>query len=82
MARLSRFEAADILQRCNAADSDFHTLPSSAVDALLDFADSHGYRKPRHANGSRGRYWHAYLQRLASNRFIYVAHRAMTKGNR
>ena len=42
---------------------DFHTLRSSTVDSLLTVADQYKYRKPKSANGSRGRYFHDYLQR-------------------
>ncbi len=45
--------------------ANFHTLNSSKVVRLLEFADEYGYRKPKSANGSRGRYWHEYLQRVA-----------------
>lgn len=45
--------------------ADFHTLSSYQVDRLLDHARMNGYRKPRNANGSRGRYYHAMLQRRA-----------------
>ncbi len=48
---------ADLLQR------DFCTLSSSEVQRVLDEADEAGYRKPKNANGSRGRYFHALLQR-------------------
>ncbi len=44
-------------------DSDFHALRSSEVDGVIAAADSRGYRKPRNANGSRARYFHAYLRR-------------------
>ncbi len=65
--RLSRSAAHDILQRCGIAKgADYHTLATDAVDKLISEADSHGYRKPTHANGSRGRYFHAYVQRTAS----------------
>lgn len=53
-------EALVILNRLNA-NADFHTLSSSVVDELLKEADKIGYRKPKNANGSRGRYFHAYL---------------------
>lgn len=46
--------------------ADFHTLPSSKVDALLTEANRVGYRKPKHANGSRGRYFHDMMQRRAT----------------
>ena len=44
---------------------EFHVLTSSEVDGVLAAADSRGYRKPRTANGSRARYFHQYLRRLA-----------------
>jgi len=43
----------------------FFTLYAWQVDALLVEADRVKYRKPRNANGSRGRYFHDRLQRLA-----------------
>jgi hypothetical protein len=58
--------AAEILHRCHVPiGADFHTLSSSQVEALLVEADKHKYRKPRNANGSRGRYFHEMLQRRA-----------------
>lgn len=45
--------------------SDFHALRSSQVDQLLEEADKQRYRKPRNANGSRARYFHARLCRMA-----------------
>lgn len=42
---------------------DFHTLSSEEVERLLAEADSVKYRKPKNANGSRARYFHAKLQR-------------------
>jgi len=65
MARLTPFDAADILDRTHAR-GDFHALPSAVVDALIAEADAYGYRKPRNANGSRARYFHAYLSRTAA----------------
>lgn len=50
--------------------SDFHTLRSSHVDALLEHAKRWRYRKPRNANGSRARYFHAMLQRRATDKFF------------
>jgi hypothetical protein len=44
---------------------DFHALTSSEVESVIAAADAHGYRKPRNANGSRGRSFHAYLSRAA-----------------
>ena len=46
--------------------ADFFTLRFEQQDALASLAKRAGYRKPRNANGSTGRYFHAYLQRLAA----------------
>ena len=46
-------------------DRDFHALDSAQVERILIAADRWRYRAPRNANGSRARYFHAYLQRLA-----------------
>lgn len=62
--KIDSVTASDILSRVGAdRDTDFHTLPSRQVDRLLEFADLYKYRKPKNANGSRGRYFFAYLQR-------------------
>lgn len=45
---------------------DFHTLPSSTVRNVIRAADSYGYRAPQHRNGSRARYFYAYLARRAA----------------
>jgi hypothetical protein len=57
--------AREILDHCQA-HGNLHALPASTVESLLDFADEYRYRKPKDANGSRGRYFHALLQRRAS----------------
>jgi hypothetical protein len=44
---------------------DFCTLSYSEVTRVLEVADAFRYRKPNNANGSRGRYYFARLQRLA-----------------
>ncbi len=65
-ARLDRRQARGILLLCRAPfGTDFHALPSSVVESLIEAADLRGYHKPRNANGSRARYWHAYLVRTA-----------------
>ncbi len=48
-----------------AIGTDFHTLSSTHVEALLVEADRVRYRKPPRANGSRARYFHDLLQRRA-----------------
>lgn len=64
---LDRSTAHDILQRAGVElGADFDTLRSSQVDDLLAEADRFKYRKPTNANGSRGRYFHDYVQRRAA----------------
>lgn len=66
MARLNRFEALELARLHRfPLDSDFHALRSSEVEGVIAAADSRGYRKPRNANGSRARYFHAYVRRAA-----------------
>ncbi len=63
---LTRSAAFDILDQVGATtETDFHTLGSSEVESVLASADLYKYRKPRNANGSRGRYFFAYVQRVA-----------------
>lgn len=52
-------------KRDEKVSADFHQLTSSQVDQLLEEADRVRYRKPKNANGSRARYFHALLQRRA-----------------
>lgn len=69
MGKLSKPQAQDILRRCHVSRGvDFHALPSKTVERLLAEADTLGYRKPKNANGSRARYFHAYVNRVASRR--------------
>jgi hypothetical protein len=64
---LDRTTARAILQCCGVPlGADFHTLHSNQVESLIAEADRAGYRKPKNANGSRGRYFHAYLTRVAA----------------
>ena len=44
---------------------DWHAMRSDAKEAVLRAADQIGYRKPRNANGSRGRCFAAYVKRAA-----------------
>lgn len=44
-------------------NADFHSLTASQAEAVISAADACGYRKPKNANGSRGRYFHAALRR-------------------
>lgn len=47
---------------------DFFTLDSTQVESLVAEADRVRYRKPKNANGSRARYFHALLQRRANRK--------------
>ena len=44
---------------------DFHTLANAEVCRVLEAADLVKYRKPKNANGSRGRYFFEYLKRVS-----------------
>jgi hypothetical protein len=64
---MTRETAEGILTRCHLTDQpDFHTLSSSVVMCLQLEADDVRYRKPKHANGSRARYFYAYVLRAAN----------------
>ena len=59
-------EARETLARCRVPlGADFFTLSTTQVMDLLAEAVRHKYHKPKNANGSRGRYFHARLQRRA-----------------
>ena len=59
--------AKNILRLCGVPlGADFHTLRIDTVESLLLHADECRYRKPKNASGSRGRYFHAFLQRRAN----------------
>jgi len=45
---------------------DFFTLSAGDVESVIEAANAHKYRKPRNANGSRARYFFAFLQRAAN----------------
>lgn len=63
---MTRTEAFDILHRVHAkVNQDFHTLSHDQVDVLLSEADRVKYRKPKNANGSRGRYFYQFISRRA-----------------
>jgi hypothetical protein len=65
---MTRWEARETLARCHVDfRSDFHTLPSEAVGALVDAAKASRYRKQKNANGSTARMFYQYLQRRAAS---------------
>ena len=67
MSRLTRREAREILfSREIPTNVDFHALRSSQVDQVIYAANARGYKAPKNANGSRARYFHAYLIRAAA----------------
>lgn len=43
---------------------DFHAMSTASKEAVLRAADSVKYRQPKNANGSRGRYFAAYVRRV------------------
>jgi hypothetical protein len=64
---MTRETAEDILTRCYLiAKPDYFTLSSSDKEGLLREADTVKYRKPKNANGSRARYFYAYVLRAAN----------------
>jgi hypothetical protein len=65
--RLGHYEARGILAGIGCEyNADFHRLDSNQVNRVIMEADQYGYRAPKKANGSRARYFFAYLQRAAS----------------
>lgn len=60
---MPRRNHASLVTAYNIPTRDFFTLTPTEVGRVLDAADSVGYRKPRNANGSRARYFHARLMR-------------------
>ena len=71
---MKKFEATSIATAHSIPlDVDFFTLPNDAVLRILDAADERKYRKPKNANGSRARYFHAMLVRALkekTNEFV------------
>ncbi len=64
MPRLTASEARNILTYCGiSANEDFHALKAEQIANLLAFAYERKYRKPKNANGSSGRCFHAYVIR-------------------
>jgi hypothetical protein len=61
-----RINARALFEMWNISPSqDFHTLSSEQIDTILKEADRVGYQKPKHANGSRARYFYQMWQRRA-----------------
>ena len=67
MAKLTRHDALGLSALHHIPlGRDFHSLDSSQVESVIAAADTVKYRAPANRNGSRARYFFAYLQRLAS----------------
>ena len=65
MARLTKNEARALCSVFGIDPShDWHAMSSTMKEAVLRAADAHKYRKPKNANGSRGRYFAKYLRRV------------------
>ncbi len=62
--KITRLEAKRLAVKAGVDFSmNFHALRPSQVDTLLTINKLVGYRKPKNANGSTGRYFFYYLQR-------------------
>lgn len=69
MKRLSPEIAHDLCRRYGVDVSrEFHALRENEVQAVIAAADEWRYKKPRGANGSRARYFHAHLRRTCNRR--------------
>lgn len=61
---MNAYEASNLVYRHRIpVEKDFFTLSLSEVERVLDAANEWKYRKPKQANGSRGRYFFCALQR-------------------
>ena len=64
MARMSKIDAWALCTSFGIDPrQDWHAMPSAMKDSVLAAADARRYRKPKNANGSRGRYFAEYLRR-------------------
>ena len=65
MAKLSRQEAHRLAVKAGIDfRADYHSLRSSQVSDLMSICKLTGYRKPKNASGSTGRYFFNYLRRI------------------
>jgi hypothetical protein len=66
---MTRSDAANLCNKYHIdTHKDFFVLSASEVGQVIDAADEWGYRKPKNANGSRGRYFFAALQRAINRK--------------
>ncbi len=65
MAKISAYAARDLAEKAGINfHKDFFVLSASEVDTLLTIRKLTGYRKPKNASGSTGRYFYHYLQKV------------------
>ena len=64
MARMTKLHAEHLaLVYDIPLGKDFHALTPQKVANVLECATATKYRKPKNANGSRARYFYAYMNR-------------------
>jgi hypothetical protein len=64
---MTRLDATNLCHKYHIdVTKDFFTLSPSEVENILQAANEWGYRKPKNANGSRGRYFFSLLQRATT----------------
>lgn len=65
MARLDYWQARALASTFGFNPmEDFHAMSTASKEAVIRAADSVKYRAPKNANGSRGRYFAAYVRRV------------------
>jgi len=65
---MTRNEAHNLASACQIPLNDqFHALNHDTVERIIAAADFVKYRQPKNANGSRARYFHAYMVRSANS---------------
>ena len=65
MVRLTYWEARALASTFGFNPlEDFHAMSTASKEAVVRAADSVKYRQPKNANGSRGRYFAAYIRRI------------------
>jgi hypothetical protein len=69
--KMGFYEARNIMAAIGCElNADFHRLDSNQVSRVLMEARQYGYRKPKNANGSRARYFFAFVQRTAHRKIM------------
>ena len=69
MAKISKKEAYDLAIKIGADfDKDIYAQKAGVVRDIADISKLAGYRKPKYASGSTGRYFFEHLERLKKKR--------------